>query len=179
MDPERPKALLKQVSLGSRSAFSELYDITNAKLFGVTLRILHDRAEAEEAVQDCYLNVWRRAAKYDAGRASAMSWLIAVARNAAIDRLRRRRETAPLESAPEPADESHSAEDLVVFAGEADRLHDCLGALSGKESEFVRQAFMTGQSYPEVARAADKPLGTVKSVIRRALMKLRDCLEPS
>ena len=177
MDPERPKHLLRQVSLGDRSAFGQLYDITSAKLFGVTLRMLRDRAEAEEALQDCYLNVWRRAGQFDAGRASAMSWLIAVARNAAIDRLRKRRETAPLDDAPEPADESLSAEDMLVFSDEAGRLHGCIDALSGKESGFIRKAFMSGQSYPEVARSANQPLGTVKSVIRRALMKLRACLE--
>ena len=173
-----PKSLLSRVSLGDRSAFNALYDSTSGKLYSVAITILKNHAEAQEALQDCYMNVWRRAASYDPDRASAMSWLIAVARNAAIDRLRRRRDHSNIDDVPEPEDEfAISPEAAAGASQEAERLHDCLGELSDREAELIRSAFMSGASYSEIAQQKAKPLGTIKSTIRRAMMKLRHCLE--
>jgi len=96
MDDTRVAALIKRVSLADRAAFSELYDATSAKLFAVVLRIMKDRSEAQDALQDCYTNLWRRAKSYDEQRARPVAWLAMIARNAAIDRLRRRRPTEAL-----------------------------------------------------------------------------------
>ncbi len=180
MAKDTPEALLSRVSLGDRAAFSALYDATRGKLYAVVLRILTDPAEAQEALQDGYMNVWRRAKSFDAGRAAAMSWLIAVARNAAIDRLRRRREHANIDDVPEPEDMSILSPEAAAGASEeARKLHACLGELSAREGDFIRSAFMGGASYSEIAQDKSKPLGTIKSTIRRGLMKLRYCLERS
>ena len=178
MSSETPESLLSRVSLGDRSAFSALYDATSGKLFAVISAIIRDRAEAQEALQDCYMNVWRRAASFDAERAAAMSWLIAVARNAAIDRLRRKRDHSNIDDVPEPQDMSAISPEAAAGASQdAERLHACLGELSEREAGLIRTAFMGGASYSQIAQQQKKPLGTIKSTIRRGLMKLRHCLE--
>ena len=94
-NPDSPQAtladLLARTALGDRAAFAALYEATSAKLFGVTLRILKDRSEAEEAIQEVYVKIWQRADRYVAGNTSPISWLVAVARNHSLDILRARR----------------------------------------------------------------------------------------
>lgn len=177
MDEKQVGALIKRVSLADRAAFSELYDITSAKLFAVIARIIKDADEAQDALQDCYVNLWRRAHSFDDSRARAAGWLVMIARNAAIDRLRRRRPTIALAPVHEPVDDSPSPELAAASSDDARRLHACLGQLTQAENGLVQRAFFGGESYSEVAAASGRPLGTVKSVIRRALMKLRRCLD--
>jgi RNA polymerase sigma-70 factor (ECF subfamily) len=177
MDEEQVSRLIKQVSLADRAAFSQLYDLTSAKLFAVIVRIVRDGEEAEDALQDCYANLWRRAKTFDQSRARAAGWLVMIARNAAIDRLRRRRPTQPLDPVHDPVDESPTPEARTSQTQDARRLHACLEQLTEAESGLVRRAFFGGDSYSEVAEATGRPLGTVKSVIRRALSKLRRCLD--
>jgi len=169
---------LGRVAAGDRSAFHEVYQRTSAKLFGVCCRILGEGPEAEDALQEAYVNVWRRAERFDASRASPITWLAAIARNTAIDRLRARgnRTAAPIEEAFDLADDRPRADTLLEDAGEAQRLHGCLGELAGRDAGLIRTAFLEGATYPELAERAGEPLGTIKSRIRRALMKLRDCL---
>jgi RNA polymerase sigma-70 factor, ECF subfamily len=178
MTSAHPRDLLRRIASGERAAFSALYDATSGKLFAVCLNILRNRAEAEEALQETYVKVWRRAGSFDAERASAMSWLIAIARNAAIDIARKRKGVAvDLEAAAELEDDAPSPEAEAHASGEARRLHDCLGGLEGDQALFIRRAYIGGLSYSQVAEATGKPLGTVKSLIRRGLQKLRACLE--
>lgn len=177
MDEDRLSRLIKRVSLADRAAFSELYDATSAKLFAVVVRIVRDSEEAQDALQDCYANLWRRAKSYDETRARAMGWLVMIARNAAIDRLRRRRPAQQLAPVHEPVDDSPSPEALAASGEDARRLGACLSELTEAESSLIQRAFYGGDSYSEVAEAMGRPLGTVKSVIRRALMKLRRCLD--
>lgn len=170
--------LLARVSLRDRRAFSELYDRTSAKLFSVALRILSEQMEAEDAVQEAYVKIWRNASAFQTGRAAPMTWLITIARNAAIDKARKRRET------PMDVDESLNApssdpspEDFALMADDHKRLRDCLDELEEAQRGVVRSAFFTGRTYNEIAEKLDTPLGTVKSWIRRSLVKLRSCLE--
>jgi RNA polymerase sigma-70 factor (ECF subfamily) len=171
-------AVLGAVAAGDRRAFQELYQRTSAKLYGVCCRILGEGQDAEDALQEAYANVWRRADRFDAARASPITWLAAIARNAAIDRLRMRgtRNTAPIEDAYDIADTAPLADALVEQASDARRLHGCLGELGSGEAALIRTAFLEGASYPELAARAGEPLGTIKSRIRRALIKLRECL---
>ena len=182
MQADDVEALIARVSLRDRAAFDALYARTSAKLFGVCLRILHERMDAEEALQEAYVNIWRNSAGYAAGRASPMSWLIAIARNAAIDRLRRRR-TALGDPMPPDAEDTPdgapSPEEAALAASESARLAECLDELEPAQRAIVRRAFFSGRSYAELAVDAAMPLGTVKSWIRRSLMKLRGCLERS
>ena len=170
---------LSAVAGGDRAAFEEVYRRTSAKLFGVCLRILPERQEAEEALQEAYISVWKRADTFDSAHGTAMTWLITIARNRAVDRLRRggRIAAAPIEAADNIADPAPAAIDLIAASQDEKRLHHCLGTLSAGEAGFVRTAFLEGSSYSELATRASIPLGTVKSRIRRALVKLRACLQ--
>lgn len=165
---------------GERAALEEVYRLTHVKLFGICLRILADRKEAEDALQEVYVNLWRRAARFDPARASPISWLATFARNAAIDRLRRgkaMRGTEPIEAADGIASDSPAADELLIEAERNARIHHCLDALEPNQRAAIRTAFFEGRTYAELAAAQDTPLGTVKSWIRRGLMRLKTCLE--
>jgi RNA polymerase sigma-70 factor, ECF subfamily len=171
--------MLAATAAGDRGAFHQLYQRTSAKLYGVCCRILGEGQDAEDALQDAYVNAWRRAERFDASRASPITWLAAIARNAAIDRLRARdsRTTLPIDDAVEVADQAPRADAMLIADGEGRRLHGCLGELAARDAALIRTAFLEGTSYPELAARSAEPLGTIKSRIRRALMKLRACLE--
>jgi RNA polymerase sigma-70 factor (ECF subfamily) len=175
---ERLSEALRRVSVGDREALRQVYTATSAKLFGVCLRILSDRQEAEDVLQEAYLTVWRKAASFDPAKASPITWLVALTRNRALDRLRARRPlgSEPLELAGNVADESLPADSLIEADQDAARLAACMGELATEDRTLIRTAFYEGSSYSELASRASMPLGTVKSRIRRALMKLRGCL---
>ncbi len=170
---------LVRTAAGDRSAFELVYRQTSAKLFGVCLRIFPERHEAEEALQDAYLTIWNRAAGYQPGRASPISWLVAVTRNRAIDRLRASGKAtfAPIEDAEQIADTAPLADAQMLAAGDDDALHGCINGLDSRDAHFIRSAFMGGATYIQLADAEGAPLATVKSRIRRALIKLRTCME--
>jgi RNA polymerase sigma-70 factor (ECF subfamily) len=170
--------LLRGVAAGDRAALARLYERSSAKLYGICLRLLGSEAEAEEVLQETYLTVWRKAAAFDPTRASAITWLGVIARNKALDRLRRRRPaTEPIEAAAELADEGPTADTLAEAAEDRLRLASCLGELEERHRILIRAAFMDGASYPELAEREQVPLGTMKSWIRRSLSRLKGCLE--
>jgi RNA polymerase sigma factor (sigma-70 family) len=173
-------AALARIAGGDRSALQLVYRDTSAKLFGICLRILRDKAEAEDVLQDVYMTVWRRAETFDPGRASPITWLVAVARNRSIDRLRSgagARRMAPLDEAAEVRDSAPSALAQVERWQEHQRLMDCLGELEPRHAGAIRSAFLDGATYDELAQRMDVPLGTMKSWIRRSLQRLKSCLE--
>jgi RNA polymerase sigma factor (sigma-70 family) len=171
--------LLIQTGRNDQKAFAELYKRTSSKLFGVCLRMLHDRGEAEEVLQETYTTVWRRAASFDAAKASAITWLITLSRNKAIDRLRQHRE----ELLDDPSRLDEAVDDQPTPAADAEtsqeyrRLQLCLDELEPQQRDSVREAFFTGATYNELATRCMVPLGTMKSWIRRSLMQLRTCLD--
>lgn len=170
--------LLGAVARGDRVALATLYDRTSAKLFGICLRLLGSEAEAEDVLQEAYVTVWRNAARFDPAKASPVTWMAVVTRNKAIDRLRRR--TLPVETidaAAEIPDDSPTAFDLVQLSQETARLSGCLDELDEKPRAMIRAAFLEGASYPELAEREGVPLATMKSWIRRGLLRLRGCLE--
>lgn len=169
---------LHAVAGGDRVAFASLYHVSSAKLFGVCLRILRDRQEAEDALQEAYVTVWRRASAFDESRGAAMTWLAVLTRNVAIDRLRARRGTPlPLDVAVAVVDPSPLAVQRLLDAEEQHRLAQCLGELDPGDAVFIRTAFFEGSTYAELATRSAQPLGTVKSRIRRALLRLKACLQ--
>ena len=173
-------AALRRVAAGDQAALRLVYDETAAKLFGVCLRILNDRSEAEDVLQEVYLNIWRKAAGFDEARASPISWLVAIARNRAIDRVRSgavSRLSGPIEEAENLADPGPNAVDSVVTAQINRRLYACLEELELRQRSAIRAAYMDGLTYEELAERTNVPLGTMKSWIRRGLAKLRACLE--
>lgn len=171
---------LGQAGEGNRAAFKTVYDATSAKLLGVCLRILSDRQLAEDVLQDTYLTVWRKASTFDATRASPITWLVTIARNRSIDRLRSgapMSRTAPVEAAVDLADGAPLASDVIETSDEVGRLNTCLETLESKVRGVIRTAFMDGVTYDALATRENVPLGTMKSWIRRGLLKLRSCLE--
>ena len=185
MDLEATRALLvaalARIPAGDRAALQTVYRLTSAKLFGVVLRILDERSEAEDVLQEVYLTVWRKAGDFDAARASPMTWLIAIARNRAIDRLRSGRIASrmdPIEAASELAADTPGADRALEDTQTAATLAGCLDALASHERAALRGAFFDGNTYDELAQRMAVPLGTMKSWIRRAMLKLKACLEP-
>lgn len=170
---------LADVAKGDRTAFATVLRLTSMKLFGICFRILGDESEAEDAVQEVYLLIWQQAERFDATRASPITWLATLARNRAIDRLRARRvrPAAELEEAMLVADDRPDPGQAAVTAAENRRLDACLGALPPDHAGWLRRAFWDGLSYRELADAASVPLGTMKSNIRRSLQRLKDCME--
>lgn len=173
-------AALARIPAGDRAALQTVYRLTSAKLFGVVLRILGERSEAEDVLQEVYVTVWRKAADFDSGRASPMTWLIAIARNRAIDRLRATRASRhmdPIDAAAEIADSAPLADRALEGVEDHARLHGCLDGLEARERAALRGAFFDGNTYEDLAARMSVPLGTMKSWIRRAMIKLKSCLQ--
>ena len=177
-DRARLAQTLERAGQGDRSAFEQLYAKTAAKLFGICLRIFPDRQEAEDALQDAYITIWNRAATFDASRSSPITWLAVVTRNRAIDRLRSlgKAQMAPLEAAAEIADPTPLPDTQLLAKEDGGALTACIATLEARDAAFIRAAFLGGVTYTDLAAREGVPLGTVKSRIRRALMKLRECL---
>jgi RNA polymerase sigma-70 factor (ECF subfamily) len=170
--------LLGLIAQGDRAALATLYDRTSAKLYGICNRVLGSEAEAEEVLQDVYLIVWQKAARFDDAKASPITWLAVLARNRSIDRLRLRRlRTDPIGEANDIADDSDSALDVIERRQEHGRLAKCLEELDERQRTMIRAAFLDGATYPELSERESVPLGTMKSWIRRGLLRLRGCLE--
>ncbi len=172
--------LMRRIAAGDGAALQRLYDATSAKLFGVCLRILSNKDESEDVLQEVYLTIWRRADRYQASRASVMAWIATIARNRAIDRLRARGPlayAAPVEAIVVP-DPTPLASALLEQAEDNAALHRCLEELDPRTAGVIRTAFFEGVTYEALAARLDTPLGTVKSWIRRGLLKLKGCLEP-
>ena len=170
--------VLLAVAGGDNAAFETLYRTTSAKLFGICLRVLPQRAEAEEVLQEVFLGIWRKAEQFDATRASAMTWLSMMTRNKAIDRLRANagaRAQAPIEL--DEIEGESSASEVAEVAEDQERIEVCLDELEAPRRKLVRVAFFEGATYEELAQRSGNPLGTVKSWIRRSLIKLKACLE--
>jgi RNA polymerase sigma-70 factor (ECF subfamily) len=170
--------LIVRVSMKDRAAFDLLYRQTSAKLFGVCLRVLRDRAEAEEALQEVFLKIWTKADRFAVSELSPISWLVAVARNHAIDRVRARRApVADLDAAADIADPAPGPEAMAAAAAEGVRIRECLEELDQDRAAAVRGAYLKGESYAELAERHGVPLNTMRTWLRRSLLKLRECLE--
>lgn len=171
---------LAEVAAGRREALREVYDLTSAKLFGICLRILEDRIEAEDVLQEVYLAVWNKAGRFEPERASPITWLATIARNRAIDRLRAlgptRTARRDLDAAETVADEAPDALARLEAQGETARLRACLEQLEARAREAIVSAFYGGRTYDDLAEQAGVPLGTMKSTIRRGLIRLKGCL---
>ncbi len=181
-DPDAARARLVEALVATggedRAAFKTLYRMTSAKLFGVCLRICGDRQAAEDVLSEVYLTVWKRAGAYEPGRASPISWLATIARNRAIDwrRSARRTPSAPMEDIPEIADEAPLASERMLLSEQDAKLHSCLDELEARQRDAIRTAFFDGLTYAELAERRAVPLGTMKSWVRRGLVRLKDCL---
>lgn len=177
--------LLQRITARDPAALAELYDRHSRLLFGLVLRIVRDRAEAEESLQEAFVRVWTRAETYDARVGGPLPWIVRLARNIAIDRLRARRTRAAIDApAPDarvaeavPASGIQSPEAAVLDAERRLVLADALAGLPAKQRELIEAAFFEGCTHSELARRFGLPLGTVKMRIRSGMIAMRQRLE--
>lgn len=168
---------MARIQLRDRTAFSTLYSATSAKLFGVILRVLRDRAGAEDVLQDVYVKIWNKADRYRVTGHSPMTWMITIARNAAIDRLRAQGPaTDDIDDVVTISAPGATPEQAVIAASEAGRIVDCLAELDADRASAVRGVYLEGQSYQDMALRYDVPLNTMKTWLRRSLNSLKECL---
>ncbi len=175
-----PIQLLRRVVLKDRAAFERFYDTLSPLVFGLALRMLRDRPEAEELTQDVFYQVWRQAENYSKERGMPEAWLIAMTRSRAIDRLRaRRRRPEALRPVTEEGDEALRLASPGNGPAPGDRLllEELLGGLSGPQHAVIRMAYFEGLTQTEIATRLGEPLGTVKTRVRDGLRQLRRLVE--
>jgi RNA polymerase sigma-70 factor (ECF subfamily) len=175
--PQDLEDMMSRIQLRDRDAFSALYSATSAKLFGVVLRVLKDRAAAEDVLQEVYVKVWNKADRYSVTGHSPMTWLITISRNAAIDRLRASGpRTEDIDEVVSLQAGGPTPEQSVVAASEARRIVQCLEELDADRATAVRSVYLDGQSYADMAERYGVPLNTMKTWLRRSLQSLKECL---
>ena len=173
-------AWLTAAGRGDQRAFDSLYQATSSMLLGICMRVLGDRGEAEDVLQEVYVTVWRKAVQFDSARARASTWMGTIARNRCIDRLRSQPAAAmraPIELLDFAEDPSPSPAAHAESGMERAQLDNCIGQLDPKRQVLIRTAFFEGATYEELSARSGSPLGSVKSWIRRGLLQLRTCLE--
>ena len=179
--PENDLDLMDAVAAGDRAALARLFDRHAAVLLGICRRVLHDADEADDVLVEVFQEVWTRAARFDAGRGSPLTYLVTLARSRSIDHKRRQASRPPLRS-PDAAGLSNKAADdpgplQTAAAGEQHaRVRDALNRLDPDQRAAVECAFYDGLTHTEVAERLGKPLGTVKTYIRQGLIRLRAAL---
>ena len=186
---ELDKQRMARVAQGDQQAFSALYDRLSGPLYSLGLKMLGDAAEAEDALQEICLQIWRRAATYDSTRSSVFTWVILLARSKIIDRLRARGRRSRVivastedEDNPIAAAEASIAETTTDTIGrneEAARVRSVVGRLPAEQRQAIEMAFFSELTHHEIAAHLGQPLGTIKARIRRGLLRLRDELRRS
>jgi RNA polymerase sigma-70 factor (ECF subfamily) len=175
-------ALVRSMAEGHQDALARLYDETSSMVNGLLLNILARQEDAEEVLLDVFMKAWKYAPSYSERRGSVQAWLLIMARNAAIDRIRQRRAQAATlsldpEVFPEPADDGATPEEASVIRERRDRVQRCLHELPPEQREVVILSFFGGLTHAELAERLGQPLGTIKSRVRMGLAKLRGLLE--
>lgn len=171
--------LIGRVAKQDRAAFAELYKATAPKLLGVVLRILKERSWADDVIQEAYLKVWQRASLFDAGKASPITWLVSIARNKAIDELRKHPagRTSTDDAMDERVARQPTAQDQMEDQQEVRKLNQCIDQLAKERQDMVRLAYLSGWSREELASQYQQPVNTMKTWLRRALQDIKGCLE--
>jgi RNA polymerase sigma-70 factor (ECF subfamily) len=170
-------ALLEKVAAGDRDDFAALYRATSPKLFAIALRMLRAADLAEDVLQASYLQIWRKAGRYRRDQGQALAWMATIVRHCAIDVLRSRARELVVEDPKEMSEASLAVDADALWLGirAGDQLRHCLGQLQDWERRCILLAYYKGMSQGEIAAAVGRPLGSVKSWMRRGLLKLKDC----
>jgi RNA polymerase sigma-70 factor, ECF subfamily len=182
-DRDTDETLLQKVAGGDERAFSELYDRFSAPLFGLMRQMLDDVHEAEDLLQDGFVNLWDKAANYDPTKGKAFSWAVMIFRNKAIDRLRARGRRARLteRAAEEPElwtrEATQRADDAADDMDRASMVRKAMVALPKEQRKLIELAFLKGLTHHGIAESLGLPLGTVKTSIRRGLLRLRELMK--
>lgn len=170
--------LMGQVARRDRRAFQQLYEATSAKLYGIVLRILHQRALADDVLQEIYVRIWERAADFDIARASPITWMATIARNRALDEVRRKTPVS-LEEIPEAGEMAADGEhplDKRERSQELSKLLACLEALEEDKRKMILLAYYRGMSRESLSQRFSAPVSTIKTWLHRSLAQLRTCL---
>jgi len=170
--------LLSRTALRDRQAFAALYEAASPKLFAVSLRIVRERPLAEEVLQDCFVSIWNHAGDYAQAKSAPLTWMTAIVRNRSLDLVRRNRELPDVDDvlASNLVDESATPVLDAEARADAHDVRACLAELDAEQRQSIALAFFHGLTHSELAAHLRRPLGTVKTHIRRGLAKLRDCL---
>jgi RNA polymerase sigma-70 factor (ECF subfamily) len=185
LTPEEAKAsdveLLRGVAGGDEAALSALYDRYKLILFGLLLRILHSRAEAEDCLQEIFLQVWRQADSFDEARGRPFTWLVTLARSRAIDRLRSlsSRDRTARDSAREAVEETSDAVTDAIRSEQSRVVRAALATLPEEQRRVLELAYYEGLTQSEIAGRLNQPLGTIKTRTRSGMMKLKELLKES
>ena len=170
--------LIGRVARGDAQAFERLYDELSAAVYGLARRVVRDPARAEDVTQDVFLEVWRKAARFDATLGKAKTWVMTIAHRRAVDAVRRNEAAKRSDGHGAPDEVVHDEPvERVIEAEERGAVRDCLDTLTELQLESVRLAYFNGYTYNEVATLLEKPLPTIKTRMRDGLIRLRDCLE--
>lgn len=171
--------LMVAAAAGDRRAFARVYQASAPKLFTLALRLMRSRAAAEEILQEAFVRIWARAADFNPDKGAALGWMVTIVRNAALDRLRHERPAMSIDDAPDiEALPDPGADPLAAAVSNADAraLRYCLDQLEPAPRRAILLAYWHGLSHEELAGRLDAPLGTVKSWIRRGMLRLKGCL---
>jgi len=181
-DQDRDVELLHQIAGGDRSAFAEFYDRHSTLMFSVASRILNDPTEAEDVLQETFLQIWEKAAKFDPKLGKASSWAAILVRNKAVDRIRASQRRSRL--VDEAGNAQAIAEDVADSVNESLHGHErakiiqsAIVELPGEQRQAIELAYFSGLTQDEISKKLNTPLGTIKARIRRGLLKLRDHME--
>ncbi|MDB5523691.1 MAG: putative polymerase sigma-70 factor [Rhizobium sp.] len=170
-------ALMSRVALRDRAAYARLYIATSPKLFAILVRMLKNRQEAEDALQEVFIKVWQRAERYLPEQGKPETWLAAIARNHAIDLMRARRpQPSVIDEAFDLASDEPDPEAVAINRSEGGRIDRCMQALESDKADAVKRAYIEGLSYQELAEFYNIPVNTMRTWLRRSLLKLRECL---
>jgi RNA polymerase sigma-70 factor, ECF subfamily len=176
--PTDVDVLVSRVARADARAFEALYDELSSSVFGLARRVVRDPARAEDVTQEVFLEVWRKAARFDSTLGKAKTWVMTIAHRRAVDAVRRNESQKRQDEKAAPEQVSHDEPaDSLIAAEEHGAVRECLETLTDLQLEAVRLAYFNGYTYSEVATLLDKPLPTIKTRMRDGLIRLRDCLE--
>ncbi|WP_257255526.1 MULTISPECIES: RNA polymerase sigma factor [unclassified Endozoicomonas] len=169
---------LARCARGEQKAFKHLYQLTSSKLFALILRILKDRELAEDCLQQVYIKIWQASSSYNSSKAAPMTWMNTIARNQALDHLRKlnREPQVETEALDLQVDQSSSQEQKMTETQNSQQVHRCLRTLNDNQRRCLELSYFDGMTHQNLSNQLEVPIGTVKTWIRRGLMRLKECM---